>query len=87
VGERRGEERRGEERENTLGHQLQGALFSLRQGQQSFICQHIGRRSSNVSFERKDWRSIRLLSTDLALVAEAGVIAGSWMGVVRGLGV
>jgi hypothetical protein len=86
-GVREGEERRGEGRENTLGHQLQGALFSLRQGQQSFMCQHIGRRSSNVSFERKDWRSIRLLSTELGLVAKAGVIAGLWIGVVQGLGV
>jgi len=49
------------------------------------MCQHIGRRSSNVSFERKDWRSIRLLSTDLGLVAKAGVIAGLWIGVVQGL--
>ncbi len=39
------------QRGNTLGHQLHGALFSLRQGQHSFTCQHVGRKSSNVLFE------------------------------------
>jgi hypothetical protein len=47
---------------NTLGHQLQGALSSLRQGQQSLICQHTGRKSSNVSFEYEFWTEILRVS-------------------------
>jgi hypothetical protein len=76
----------GEERENTLGHQLQGAVFSLRQGQQSFMCQHIGRRSSNVSFECEDRRAICSLSADFRLAAEAERNGGVVVRVIQGLG-
>ena len=65
------------QRGNTLGHQLHGALFSLRQGQHSFICQHVGRKSSNVLFEVEVSRDIRCQLTCVSLRRAADLIGSN----------